>query len=241
MKRRLILMITVTTVLALLAGCTSASAQDEVQEQERPDERTLTLSGSGQVSARPDVAMVTLGVQTQADEASAAVEQNNSRMQALIDALKDAGVAAEDIQTRALNLQPRYQETETRAVREIAGYEATNTVEVRVQDLNALGELLDTAVAVGGNRISGIRFEISDPGALLEQAREAAWNDAEQKATQLADLAGVELGEVLRINETGRTPVPVVRESLAAEAAAVPVEPGSQSVEVNINVTWGLR
>ncbi len=183
MKRRLFLILMIT-VLSLLAGCNSATAQDE--NQEGAIKRKLTLSGRGEASARPDVALVSLGVQTQADEANAALEQNNRRMQALIDALKNAGVADEDIQTQALRLQPRYQETERGGPGEIVGYKASNTVQVRIQDLDALGQMIDTAVSVGGNRITGIRFEISDPAGLLEQAREAAWNDAESKATQLA-------------------------------------------------------
>jgi uncharacterized protein YggE len=115
-------------------------------------------------------------------------------------------------------------------------------VEVRLRDLEAIGGILDAAVQAGGNRIEGIRFEVSDPAPYLDQAREAAWNDAQHRAEQLASLAGAELGEVLTINASGRGPQPVVEQAVTAAAAApVPVEPGSQTIEVDLQVTWLLR
>lgn len=204
--------------------------------------RTVNVSGGGQVSAQPDIAVVTLGVQTEAEEAASALTDNSQQMQALVDVLKDEGVAAEDIQTQVVRLRPRYEE-EPRAEgqRELIGYTATHVVEVRIRDLDTVGEILDTAIQAGGNRIEGIRFEVSDPTVYLDQAREAAWNDARHKAEQLADLAGAELGEVLTISESGRGPQPIVERPMAVEAAAaVPIEPGSQSIQVDLQVTWYL-
>ena len=188
--------------------------------------------------------MITLGVQTEAGEANAALAQNSTRMQSLIDALREAGVASEDIQTRSIQLRPRYGDTGPAGGEpQITGYIATNTAEVRVRDLDALGQLLDSAVAAGGNRIQGISFEVSDPSEMLDQAREAAWNDAERKATQLAELAGATLGKVVSISESSQSPTPIVREGVggAAPVAAVPVEAGSQVLKVNVQVTWELR
>ena len=205
--------------------------------------RTVNVSGSGQVSAQPDIAVVTLGVQTEAEEAASALTENSQQMQALVDVLKDEDVAAEDIQTQVVRLRPRYEE-EPRAEgqRELIGYTATNVVEVRIRDLDAAGGVLDAAVQAGGNRIEGIRFEVSEPAAYLDQAREVAWNDAQHRAEQLASLAGVELGGIMTINESGRGPQPVVERPMAVEAAAaVPIEPGSQSIQVDLQVTWYLR
>ena len=205
--------------------------------------RTVNVSGSGQVSAQPDIAVVTLGVQTEAEEAASALTENSQQMQALVDVLKDEDVAAEDIQTQVVRLRPRYEE-EPRAEgqRELIGYTATSVVEVRIRDLDAAGGVLDAAVQAGGNRIEGIRFEVSEPAAYLDQAREVAWNDAQHRAEQLASLAGVELGGIMTINESGRGPQPVVERPMAVEAAAaVPIEPGSQSIQVDLQVTWYLR
>ena len=116
-------------------------------------------------------------------------------------------------------------------------------VEARARELDGLGELLDAAVKAGGNQIQGIRFEISDNSDLLVQARDAAWEDALAKATQLADLAGAELGPALTIQEFSRTPrlyEGARAVTFDAQAAAVPIEAGEQSVQIEVQVTWQM-
>jgi uncharacterized protein YggE len=232
------------SVLLLQPGYDTVSAQAETGSIQ--SQRTLNVSGSGQVSARPDTAIVTLGVQTEAEQANVALSENSQQMQAVIDALKKAGVAAEDIQTQVINLQPRYEQppapgpSTLPGTPKLVGYVATNTVEVTVRQLGTLGELLDAAVQAGGNQIEGISFEVSNPATLLDQARAAAWQDAQHKAEQLAGLAGAKLGEVLSITESSQTPRPVLQAVQAAPAAAVPVEPGTQTIEVDVQVTWSL-
>jgi len=238
--------VTLSLLLAIVLLAPSVSPGLALQEEEMESgsqERTINVSGTGQVSAEPDVAVVTLGVQTEAEEAASALSENSQQMQALVDALEAAGVAIEDIQTEVIRLYPRYEQApESKGQGELVGYTATNMVEVRIRDLEKVGEILDTAVQAGGNRIESIGFEVSDSAQYMDQAREAAWNDAKHKAEQLSELAGASLGEVLTISESGRGPQPVVeRPVLAAEAAAaVPVEPGSQTIEVDLQVTWLL-
>lgn len=242
-KHYLFLVTILLITLFTQSSCTGEPSLAQATEEGQAP-RTISVSGSGQVSAQPDVAVVTLGVQTETDEANAALSQNNTRMQSLIDALKEAGVASEDIQTSSIQLRPRYADAGPGGGEpQITGYIATNTVEVRIRELDALGQLLDSAVAAGGNRIKGISFQVSDPSEVLDQAREAAWNDAEGKATQLAGLAGATLGAVVSINESSQTPTPIMREGVggAAPVAAVPVETGAQVLKVNVQVTWELR
>jgi hypothetical protein len=168
-------------------------------------------------------------------------------MSAVIDALKAASIAAEDIQTQTIRLSPRYErpaprQDGTTPPAELVGFTATNVVEVRVREISSLGETLDAAVGAGGNQIQGIRFEISDRSELYDQAREAAWEDATNKAEQLAGLAGAELGPVVTISESSFTPAPYVERAVAFAAdASVPVEPGTESVQISIQVTWSLQ
>lgn len=217
--------------------------------------RTVSVSGSGQVAVQPDIAIVQVGVQTSDSEASAALAANTEQMQALIAALEEAGIAQEDIQTQTIQVQPQYagatgemptppQPAEVQANQPptITGYIATNMVEVKVNEIANLGTLLDSIVTAGGNQINGIRFEISEGAAALQQARETAWNDAQQKAEQLALLAGAELGNVLTISEFSQGPVPQAESSLATRGAgAVPIQPGTQNVNVQVQVTWQLQ
>jgi uncharacterized protein YggE len=105
-----------------------------------------------------------------------------------------------------------------------------------------LEQLLDTAVQAGGNTIQGIQFEISNPGQVLDQARQAAVEDAQHKAEQLTSLLDTQLGEVLTIDETSQIPLPIIKETAAMDQmATVPIEPGTQSLRVDVEVTWLLR
>lgn len=225
-----------------------ARAQDgDATPAESSVERTITVSGQGRVSARPDVAVVRIGVETEADTATAALDENSVRMSGVISATLDAGVSREEIQTEGLSLRPIYQRPDPgpegeEGMPELVGYRASNIVAVTVRDLDELGMLLDAAVEAGGNTIQGIRFEISDNEELRSAAREAAMNEAIAKAEQLTDLAGAELGDVLTIEEIGGdAPSPVRLEAEAAQDAAVPIEPGQQEISVSLRVTWRIE
>jgi uncharacterized protein len=112
---------------------------------------------------------------------------------------------------------------------------------VRSRDLQDLGEVIDTAVEAGGNVVEGIRFEVSNRSRLLDQAREAAMAEARRKAEQLANAAGASIDQVLTIEEADRTPRPVPAPALEVAEQAVPVEPGEETIEVMVEVSWMLR
>lgn len=251
MKKRIFWALIV--VLSLATALFLPSAPDPIAAQE-PDvddtaRRTVTVSGSGQVMASPDRVVIRVGVVTQAEEAAAALTDNSEQMQDLIDALQEAGVEEDDIRTQTVSLFPVYEQPRIEVsqpatqTQQIVAFEATNVVEVRSQDLEGFGDLLDTTVQAGGNRIEGIRFEVSDPAALLDQARQAAWDDAQHKAEQLAEIAGLQLGEVWTITEFSHTPRPVSQAvGMAEEAAAgVPIQPGVETLQLDLNVTWLLE
>jgi uncharacterized protein YggE len=230
-------------LLGYFAFTVSAAAQ--MQNAKHQDTlRTVSVSGHGQVTVQPDMAVIVLGVQTDAHYANVALAQNNKRMQALISLVKKQGVAAADIQTQAIRLQPRYSDERRQPGKptlEVIGYTALNTLELRVRDLPKLGELLNAAVQSGGNTIQGLRFALSDPGPFVDKARVAAISDARHKAEQLAALTSVTLGKVLTLTESSAIPAPFSAPLTRAEAAAVPIEPGTQTVEVSVQVTWLLR
>jgi uncharacterized protein len=215
--------------------------------QETPMNRTVSVNGSGSSQVQPDVAVIILGVETQADTASEALNQNSQQMQALVNTLRTGGIAQADIRTRTIQLYPRYsnqQPSPTGQVTtpEIIGYIASNTVEIRVRNLNNVGSVLDQAVEAGGNRIDNIRFEVSNQSQQLDQARTAAMQDATHKAEQLADLANAELGQVITITEFSRVPLPFQDGMMAERAMAdVPVSPGMETITVEVQVTWELQ
>ena len=235
----------VVLVLAQV-GCAEGEGQFDMERLTRGDgDEQISVSGSGTVGAAPDQVVVRLGVETMAETASAALSENNEQMEQVINALQDAGVPEEAIQTQTVELRPQYTRPEPepgepgQQQRELVGYMASNVVEATSDDLEAVGDLLDAAVEAGANQVEGIRFEVTQQTDLLTQAREAAWEDAEQKAQQLADLAGAELGNVISINESTTVPRPVRLEEEAR--AAVPIQPGREEIRVDLQVTWALE
>lgn len=255
--RRWIQAVAVMGALALvlvLAAPHVGRAQEPVPED--TFRRTVTVSGVGLVDAAPDRAILRLGVQTQAETASEAFLENGEAVESLVEALVDAGVSEEDIQTQTVRLVPQFEQPEPvppqplpqpeqqqqSRTNEIVGYVATNVVEVRVLDLDSVGEILDAAVAAGSNFVESIRFAFGDPTSILDEAREAAFADAEHKAQQLAELSEAELGEVLTINDFSRPPIVVAQETFVQDrGGAGPILPGTEQIEVNVQVTWALQ
>jgi uncharacterized protein len=247
-----LVMVVLALALVSYAGLNPVRAQDPTpsppNQVNGEPARTLSASGTGAVAADPDRAVILLGVLSEEETASAAMARTNETMQDVIDALVAAGVTRANIQTQSIRIDPIYefpQEEPGRpgGSRVLVGFSATNIAEVTLTDLMILGEVLDAVVEAGANRIDGIRFEVDDSLDLLGQAREQAWNDAEAKARQLAELAGTGLGPVLTIQEAVRGPGPFAAEMAFDQAvgAGAPVEPGQQTVRVELLVTWTLE
>ena len=234
-----LVLIAMLIVMVFGTGFVPANLDQNPAQQAAGTERTFMLTGNEEVQSVTDMAVVWLGVQTEADTAKAAMDENNTKMQALVDSLKASGIKTEDIQTKRVSLYPQYQQDGTSNNRTLTGYTANNTVQVRTTDLTTLGTLLDEAVAAGANTIDNIQFEISDSEQLMEQAREAAVLNAKAKAEQLADLTGATLGDVYSIQETSYSPGPVARDFAAAESSA-PIAPGTQTISIQVQITWTL-
>lgn len=207
-----------------------------------PSNRTITVDGVGQANAVPDQAVVVLGVQTTAVTASVALSENNAIVRDLINVLTAGGVLSEDIQTQNLSLYAiTNQPQNTTDIPRLVGFNVNNNVTVRIRNLGNLGTLLDQAVTAGANTIQSIQFELSDPEAQLQQARVEAINNARTKAQQLAGLANGSLGAIIAISESSSGfPVPLAaRDGMGG--SAVPIEPGRQSVQITVQVTWQLQ
>ena len=213
---------------------------------------SMQITGHGEVMAAPDTAIVTSGVTSQAETAKAALEANNADMQELIDTLKAAGIDPADIQTSGFSVSPNYVYSDARDTNgyqlppKITGYTVYNGVTVVVRDLASLGAVLDKAVTVGANQISGVSFSVDDPRELYNEARRLAFADAREKAELYADAADVELGDLSLISELTGYNQPPQPYAFKAEAAAVdrsivPVEVGQLTFSIDVNVSWDLE
>lgn len=222
------------TAMALLAG--PAAADDATNP------RLLTVSGSGEVSAAPDEAQLSAGVVTEAKTAAAALADNTRKMNAVFATLKRLGIPDKAIQTSGFSVSPQYPPYNSNAPRVITGYQVSNTVTVKVDDLAKLGTSLDALVSSGANQMNGVSFSFRDPKPLLTQAREEAVKDAIAKAKAYAQAAGVTLGPIQAINESGAEPPRPFMKVMALEAAGpVPVAAGEQSVTASVTIAWEIR
>lgn len=223
----------------------SLTAPAPAQETE-PFRRTISVTGTGEVRARPDIAIVALGVMKRAATAREALTQNNQAMAEIIAHLRQSGIDEKDIQTSNFSVNPAYQyDNQGQQPPKIIGYDVSNQVTAIIRKLDALGTILDEAVSKGSNQIYGISFSIDDPSAREDEARKLAVEDAARKARLLAESAGITLGPILNISEMLISPpIPLHAKAQRMEAAAdssVPVAQGEQVITVQVNVSWEIR
>jgi uncharacterized protein YggE len=200
--------------------------------------RTITVAGHGEASGTPDVAELSLGVSSHAKTAADAMSAMSDRANKLMAVIKDSGVADKDVRTTGLSLQPT-----TDNAGQITGYEASTSVVASIRDVSKVGPSIDAATQQVGDdvRLDGVSFSFQDTGSLTSAARADAVKQARADAEDLATAAGVQLGDVQSISE-GTTVTPVAAEAAGAtRAASVPVQPGSQSVSVDVTMVFELR
>lgn len=221
-----------------------SSAAAMAQPPDRPGVRlpSITVVGSGEVYAKPDIANAQVGVVTEGATAAEALRKNNEAMTRLMVMLRKRGIEDRDFQTVRFNVSPRYKYDKTQQEPpRIAGYQVTNEVNVKVRKLSTLGEFLDETVSLGANQIRGISFDVADPAKLFDEARRKAMADAQHRAGIYAEAAGLKLGRPISIEEqAGRAaPYPVARaEAMAAQS--VPVAPGEQAFSIHVTVSFGI-
>jgi len=240
--RNKILFISGVMILALALGACSPT----IMAEPAPPVRTMSVNGTGQAFLSPDIAYIYIGVHTEQETAAEAVTANNAETQRVIEALKKAGVDANDIRTTNFSIWPNQQyspdgqPTGTR-------YVVDNSVFVTVRKLDDLGDLLDSAVAAGANSINSIQFDVADKTEALKKAREEAVKDAKAQAQELADLAGMKLGEIQSISFYDSAPVPYLDSfgkgggGGAAVESTVPIQPGQLTLTVTVSMSYEIK
>jgi uncharacterized protein len=243
--RRVIILAIVGGVALLATACTP-SVTVENPPAPGPDQDTgISVSGVGTVSGEPDTLTMSFGVSVLADTVSDAVARAADRADAVVAALMSNGVDDTDIQTTNYSIYPQYDYRSNTQV--LLGYQVSNTVTAKIRDIPSAGSTIDAVTAAGGDdvTVSGVSFSIEDNEALIEAARDAAWNDAMAKGDQLASLSGVSLGSPVSISESFSEPrPPIYFDTAAAEGGAAdsvtPIVPGQQDVEVRLDVVFAI-
>jgi uncharacterized protein len=217
-------------IVATLTGCAAIRGTDDVPP------RTIVATGTGRISTRPDTAIAQVGAETRAPSLADATADVTRRMSAVLERVKALGVAERDITTVTYAIDPvtasrRSEEEPTR----ILGYRVANVVQLRIRQLDAVGRIMDAAVAAGANTMRGLTFTVGDPQAVETQARTLAVQNANTKARQLAEAAGATLGELVLLTEGVPPPVPRLIARADVAMGPGPVEPGQ--LEISVTVT----
>lgn len=206
------------------------------------DGTLLQISAHGESHRTPDVAEMSAGVVTQNVDANTAMRENASRMAAVVAALKKAGVADRDIQTSSIGLSPQYNYRENQPPT-ITGYQASNTVNVRLREIGKAGDVLDALVKQGANQVSGPTFRIDKPQTAIDEARREAVQQARAHADLYADATGLKVRRIVSMSEsaevTQQPPRPMMMMAKTAEAST-PVSAGENTLSIDLNVVYEL-
>lgn len=226
-------------VAAIAGPAMAVSAADTTTDTRN----IISVDGTGRVKVQPDVADLTVGVMVQRDRANDASIDSAEQMAKVIEALKAAGIADEDIQTITLSLDPVYDYNREPAA--LTGYNATNIVAVTIRDLTTVGTTIDAAIDAGANNVGGLSFRLDDTSAVESAAREAAMAAAKAKADELASAAGVTVTGVVSISESsGSFPMPIYYGEAAGAAmrdASTPVQAGNVEISITVNVVYSIE
>lgn len=219
-------------------------------------QNTITVSDSGEIYAKPDLALVTLSVVTEAKTVAEAMSENTQKMNAMIDSVKDQGVEDKDLKTTNFYISPRYEwQQETTCLyppcpsgkRVLVGYEITQSLEVKIRDMEKIGDILEGATEEGANQVSDLQFTIEKEDELRSQARKEAIEKAKIKAEELAKQLGVKLVRIANFSESGVWPVyaPYALEKtavgLGGGGEAPQIETGENKIEVTVSITYEIN
>jgi hypothetical protein len=198
---------------------------------------SVQANGSGTIMVTPDKADLSVGVVTQGSTAQEAAQQNATKANAMIAALKQVLGTSGTVQTISYYISPRYTSAQPPV---IVGYTASNTVRVTTSDLNLVGPLIDAANAAGANDVSGISYGLADEEPVRQQALTKAAQQALAHAAAIAGGLGRKTGAVLSAQE-GSAVIPYNVGLAAAGAASTPIQTGTVTVTATVTATVALQ
>jgi len=238
----------VILALSIVLPAGSLAGQAESPTDPHSSETTLRVSGSAEVEVAPDRARIAFAVETEAESARQAGEENARLMDRVVEQLRASGVEGLRIESSGYQLQPRYRTVSDQRLREIAGYTARNTLQVIVDDVDAVGRIVDTGLEAGANRVAGLQFEIRDSEPHRMEALRRAVERARSEAEVMASALGMHLGLPKEVQGGAERPTPppmfmaqAMRMEAMADAPTTPVEAGLQTVSASVSITYRLH
>ncbi len=249
LKKLTIFTIALALVAVPLAGSAllpTRSAEAAPPRQDSTSQRTITVTGNGIAYGQPDVVTVALGAQSSNTDILTAMDDVTSRIQAVMQALSDAGIASDDMRTDNYSIYQDYGQSGPVGPNGSSGtpsYNVSMGLTITVRDPQQVGDLLAKAVSAGANMVNYIQFDIADRAALQSQARSQAVDNAKSRADELAGLLGLQVGEALSVTENGDYNVPsggMGGGGAVMAQAAPPISGGTLSVSMSVTITFAL-
>lgn len=227
-----------------LAAAACEGAPNVIAQGAPASSRTMTVTATGDAAGAPDMAVFTIGVETEGPSAAVALRTNSANMRATIDKLQELGIEERDIQTSNLMVNPRYDYDNAQNRPRLIGFVATNTVTAQLRNLDNVGAVLDETIQAGANKINSLTFTFSEPQPLFDEARKSAVAKAKAQAELLSESAGVRLGPILTIQD-GFVSSPMPRTPMARMEAAfdqsVPVASGESMVTASVTIVYEIQ
>jgi uncharacterized protein len=247
MKKLWLIVIGLVVVLTGLMGLASCGSENSTITSNN-QQTGLWVNGEGKIEIAPDVAILTLGIETQEISVSIAQQKAAEAMAKVMQALKDQGIEDKDIQTQYFSIYQVKNWMDNKE--EVTGYRVTNTVTVKVRQITKAGDAIDAVVAAGGDltRVNGITFTIDEPASYYVKARELAIEHAANKAKQMADKAGFKLGKITYITENSgnyginyRNYVSMQDAAMGSSSVPTPVSIGQLEVTATVNIAYAIN
>jgi uncharacterized protein YggE len=239
MKKTWLVVIGAVLILGVmgLVGCAGGvNGTLELKGNLNSQQEGIWVNGEGKVTAVPDVAILSLGIESQEATVEAARANAAEAMDSVTKALKDQGIQDKDIQTQYFNIQKVTRWDNDKQEQIDIGYRVSNMVTAKIRNVDKAGTVIDAVVTAGGDltRVNSIGFTIDDPKPYQEQARELAVADAAAKAEKLAENAGIKLGKATYVAEAAAAPVP------APAPVETPVSPGEMEITTNVQIAYSI-
>lgn len=249
-----ILIVILGVLLVVLTVYTAVGTLNRIKEgryigQEIEAKNTITVSATGEVYAKPDLALTTFSVISEAKTVGEAMQENTAKMNSIIAFMKDQGIEEKDLKTISFNIYPRYEWQEVcippcpSGKRILVGYEVQQSLQVKIRDMAKIGDVISGATAAGANQVGDLQFTIDNQDELKKQAREQAINEAKTKAKELASQLGVRLVRITNFSESGVAPRYYgLEEAVGMGAGEVPqIETGENKIEVTVTITYEIN
>lgn len=250
MKKNIITVLIIVAIVFLVSLIVWVNI--DIQNKITETENTITVSDTGEIYAKPDLALTTFSVITEAKTVAEALSKNTEKMNAVIDFVKGQGVEEKDLKTTSFNIYPRYEWYEEKAEippqpqgkRVLVGYEIRQSLEVKIRDLEKIGVIIEGATEAGANQVGDLQFTIDKEDELKKQAREQAIEKAKTKAEELASQLGVNLVRISNFSESSIVPRYYGLEKVAVPGAgeeAPQIEIGENKIEVTVTITYEIN